>query len=116
MIHRCTGTSRYFFAMIRISYSEQAIVIFSVILLADTNACEFPMSAVQTSKPTRQYPSCFVGMYRIVYRIVTTVSGYVSYHGKMYHCRPSSMYVLAKDILQSCTLMCRSYSQVPADM
>ena len=33
----------------------------------------------------RQYPSCFVVMY-----CDNWLSGYVSYHAKLYHCRPSS--------------------------
>ena len=64
--------------------------------MADTtNACMLPTRLVSCTdfwaheQDTRQYPSCFVVMYRIVYHIVTTVSGYISYRRKMYRWRPT---------------------------
>ena len=53
------------------------------------------LSAVQASEPTSKTRGntllvllLLYVTYRIVHCIGTTVSGYVSYHGKMYHCRP----------------------------
>ena len=59
-----------------------------------TNACVLPTRLVsRLLSPRARHEAilslfcCYV-TYRIVYRIVTTVSGYVSYGGKMYRCRP----------------------------
>ena len=111
--------------MIRISYIEQAIAIFTIHLhmhqqtwestvfnhcspsfhlysrcrTQQMHACfQLGLSAVQTSEPMSKTRGntllvlllCNVS-YRIVsYRIVTTLSGYVSYRGRMYRCRPTS--------------------------
>ena len=143
-IHRCTGTSRYFFGhyMIIVNwmrcrdisnrftyastnmqkhclqlvltllplsspyaqrFSEQTDkknvcrAVFSIIFkMADTtHACFLlGLSAVQTSEPMNKtrgntFLFCCYVTYRIVHLIVTTVSGYISYCGKMYCCRPS---------------------------
>ena len=68
-------------------FSEQTdeknpcLAVFSVVFkMADTNARVLPMSAVQTTEPTSETR----GDGHVMYRIVTTVSGYISYRGEMY--------------------------------
>ena len=64
--------------------------------MADTtNACMLPTRLVSCtymillSPQARHEAFCCYVTYRIVYRIMTTISRYVSYCGKMYRCRPS---------------------------
>ena len=61
---------------------------------------EIGLSAVQTSEPMSKrqeaipFLFCCYVTYCIMYRIMTTVLGYISYHAKMYCCRPTN-YVIA---------------------
>ena len=66
--------------------------VFSIIfkMVDTTNACQLYRLL---SPPARQeaipFLFCCYVTYRIVYHIVATVSGYISYHGKMYPSRPT---------------------------
>ena len=74
-----------------------AQLVFSIIFkMVDTNACMLPMSAVQTSEPMSKTRgnTLLVLLLRIVYCIVTTVSGYLSYRGKMGLLKPQTCYLL----------------------
>ena len=69
--------------LMRKIHAEQCLALYS----------RLGLSAVQTSQPARHtaipFLFCRCVMYCIMYHIVTTVSGYVSYCGKMYRCRPT---------------------------
>ena len=72
--------------------------VFSIIFkMADTtNACVLPacqlyrLLSLRARHEAIPFLFCCYVKYRIVYHIVTTVSGYVLYCRKMYHCRPSN--------------------------
>ena len=73
-------------------HAEQCLALYSR-WWTPTHAC-FQCQLYRLLSPRARHKAipflfcCYV-MYCIVYRIVTTVSGYVSYRGKMYCCRPS---------------------------
>ena len=73
-------------------HTEQCLALYSRWWTQQTDACfQLGLSAVQTCESTGETWgdwACYV-MYHITYCIMTTVSGYVLYRGKMYHCRPT---------------------------
>ena len=61
-------------------------VTFKMVDTTNTYVLPTRLVSVQTSDAHEAF--CCYATYRIVYHIMTTVSGYVSYRGKMYCCRP----------------------------
>ena len=63
------------------------------VLTIDRQNCEIHMPCTCYSPPARHeaipFLFCCYVTYCIVYRIVTTVSGFILYRGKMYRCRPT---------------------------
>ena len=73
-------------------HAEQCLALYS--RWQTQHVCfQLGLSAVQTSEPTsktRGNTLLVLLLCNVSYRIVTTLSGYVSYRGRMYCCRPTS--------------------------
>ena len=89
--------------------AEQCLALYSRWRTQETHACfhvQFQYDVCYRNKPLHSNTLLVLLLCNVSYRIVTTVSGYVSYRGKMYRCRPTLYLCFIRATENCCERIC----------